>query len=574
LRFEIDPEKCVSCLACVRVCTAKAITVDGARVRIDDDSCIRSGACLPECPHDAISAVGDFDEALRLAESGGAVLVLAVEAAVHFYPAAPEQVVNACYAAGFRAVHRGVLGDELVAGQYRELLADPDWGTMIRSTCPVVVERIEREYPELVPYLAPVQTPLGAEVDYHRALYGGGTGIVYAGVCLADCHLHLDAVLTFEELERLLALRGVDIGSQPLHFGRIPEVRQRHLSTAGGLPLPVLQERHHASPQFRKMRGLEGLAAVARAVGVDRLDLGFIDILACEGCLGHPLVGPREEFFWRRQVVSETEPPRSPIPVVDPAVRLQLGRAFSLHRNGRQPSASEIAGVIDAIGRTPGGQPWDCGACGFGSCREFAVEMLWGRAALRQCPPYQAHRAEEAMRMAATDELTGLATFRILRSRLDQEIARSDRSGEPFGVLFVDMDEFKQVNDTHGHEVGNKVLEGVARALEHSVRRTDLAARYGGDEFVLVLVGTDPEGARRVGETVRESVEKLGWQRGFGEGELAVSVGVACHDPEALDRTDVLARADHALYAAKAGGGNRVVVSGEPERGAKTGNGT
>jgi diguanylate cyclase (GGDEF)-like protein len=192
--------------------------------------------------------------------------------------------------------------------------------------------------------------------------------------------------------------------------------------------------------------------------------------------------------------------------------------------------------------------------------------MLEGRSTLRQCPPYQERRAEDAIRVAAVDELTGLATFRMLRARLEQEVARSDRSGEPFGVLFVDMDDFKQLNDAYGHEAGNRVLEGVGRELEFSVRKTDLAARYGGDEFVLVLVRTDLEGAVRVGEMVREGVESFGRAQGFGAGEVSVSVGVACHDPRGAEVVDVLREADRALYMAKERGGNQVAAR---ERGAE-----
>jgi iron only hydrogenase large subunit-like protein len=204
----------------LRVCASKAITVDGLTVQINDDTCIRSGECLSECPHNAIRAVGDVDRALALVEGGDAVLILAVEASAHFYPLTPEQVVNGCYRAGFRAVHRGILGDELVAEEYRKIWDDTEWGTMIRSTCPVVVERIQREYPELVPYLAPFKTPLAAEAEYHRKLYGNGVGLVYAGVCLADSDAHVDAGLTFDELEDLLQRRGAVLESEPQHYKR------------------------------------------------------------------------------------------------------------------------------------------------------------------------------------------------------------------------------------------------------------------------------------------------------------------------------------------------------------------
>src|SRR5256885_2120396 len=93
-------------MACVRVCPADAVAVEGSQIRIVDETCTRCGLCVPACPHDAIKAAGDLPRALELALSGRAALILGVECAVFFYPATPEQVVNACYAAGFRTVHR------------------------------------------------------------------------------------------------------------------------------------------------------------------------------------------------------------------------------------------------------------------------------------------------------------------------------------------------------------------------------------------------------------------------------------------------------------------------------------
>ena len=138
--FKVNPDSCVACMACVRVCPADAVAVEGAQVRIVDEACVRCGLCVPACPHDAIEVTGDVPRTLELALSGRAALILSVECAVYFYPSTPEQVVNACYAVGFRMVHRGVLGDELVAREYLSLWADEGWGTLIRSTCPVIVE--------------------------------------------------------------------------------------------------------------------------------------------------------------------------------------------------------------------------------------------------------------------------------------------------------------------------------------------------------------------------------------------------------------------------------------------------
>src|SRR5207244_5669832 len=102
-------------MACVRVCPADAVAVQGPEVRIVDEACTRCGLCLPACPHDAIVATGDVARALELAIGGRAALILSVEPAAYFYPATPEQVLNACDAAGFRTVHRRGLGEELGA---------------------------------------------------------------------------------------------------------------------------------------------------------------------------------------------------------------------------------------------------------------------------------------------------------------------------------------------------------------------------------------------------------------------------------------------------------------------------
>src|SRR2546427_480822 len=230
--------------------------------------------------------------------------------------------------------------------------------------------------------------------------------------------------------------------------------------------------------------------ASAGAVAVDRLDLGFVDILPCEGCLDHPLLGPRDELFRRREIVGATEPARSRAPVVEEAVArgVQIAEAFPISRDGHRPQAEDVDAILKEIGLAPNGKPWDCGACGYSTCRMFANAAALGRTTLRSCPPYLDKQARLAQLQAAVDGLTGLATYRVLRDRLASEVARSDRTGDPFAVLFVDLDNFKKVNDEFGHEAGNEVLRGAAKEGGAHIRTTDLAARYGGGEVVLGLV--------------------------------------------------------------------------------------
>lgn len=546
-------------MACVRACPADAVAVEDENVWILDDACTRAGLCLEACPHDAISVVGDVARVRELLAGGRALLVLSAEAVVHFHPFTMEQLVNAAFAVGFAGVHHGIMGEELVAEEYLRLWDQPRWRTLIRSTCPVLVSKVRKDYPDLVPFLAPVATPTEAEAGYLRKAYPGAP-IVHAGVCLGDAGDVADASLTFEELAALFGDGGVDPAAQPSYHVRIPGERRRHFSTPGGMPLPMLLEERQASRRFRKFRGLAALDVIQQAVVKDDIELGFVDILPCEGCLDHPLLGPREELFWRRQVASAAEPPRSAVPVVDPEVSVDVGRAFTLQGNGRAPASDDVQAIVGMIGLAPSGVPWDCGACGFDTCRQFAAALLRGRAGLRQCPPYQERVAQEAQREAAVDALTGLVTYRVLRDRLANELARSGRSGDPFAVLFLDLDGFKQVNDTFGHRAGSDVLAAVGQVLHKAVRGTDVAGRYGGDEFVVLLVRTDVIGARRVAESIRGRIEAVGRSLGYGEGAISASIGIAEYDPRVGNGGDVLERADRALYRAKGAGGNRIEV--------------
>jgi len=560
LNFVIDAELCVACLACVRVCPTDAIAVTADEpllLQIEDEPCIRCGQCLQACPHGAVKVNGEIGRALAIAAQGDGVLILSPESVAHFYPATPEQVINACYAAGFRAVTRGVIGDELVAAEYLKLWVEEPWGTLIRSTDPVVVDTVRLRFPELVPYLAPVTVPPVAEARYLRVQYGPGLKIVYAGISPPFSSSELDAAITFSDLDQIFRIRGVNVLSQPIFFDRVPEERRRYLSAAGGLPLPLLEEARYSSRRFRKLRGLDALKAVARAVAVDRLDLGFVDILSTEGSLDHPLSGPREELFWRRELLASTEPPRSRHPVVDTAVVASVGATFAIKDRPIRADPLAVSAILDQIGKGPNGRPWDCRACGFETCQLFAEAAALGRASMRQCAPYQEKRAEEAHRAAAADELTGLSTYRVLRDRLAFEIERSKRSAEGFAVLFMDLDRFKQVNDQFGHEAGNDILKAVAEEIKNAVRASDVAARYGGDEFVVILTRTDLDGAARVAEALRAGIEGIGRRLGYPAGLITVSIGVSefdLNEPEG----DLLVSADRALYRAKAAGRNAV----------------
>jgi len=164
-------------------------------------------------------------------------------------------------------------------------------------------------------------------------------------------------------------------------------------------------------------------------------------------------------------------------------------------------------------------------------------------------------------RQAQTDGLTGLANRRLLAERLEDELVRATKNETSVSLVMADIDNFKQINDSFGHQTGDEVLREFAAALDRSVRATDLAARYGGEEFVVVLPGARLVNAARAAEQMRKTAAALDVRDRNGElAKFTVSFGVA-EFPTYANAEALIAAADAALYQAKRGGKNRVATS-------------
>ncbi|NQT85553.1 sensor domain-containing diguanylate cyclase [bacterium] len=167
--------------------------------------------------------------------------------------------------------------------------------------------------------------------------------------------------------------------------------------------------------------------------------------------------------------------------------------------------------------------------------------------------------------MAQRDSLTELYNKRRFAEILEQKVEQARGAGRPVALIMLDVDDFKLYNDAHGHPAGDEALRQIARILLENIRADDIVARYGGEEFVIILPATGRSGARRVAETIRETVADAVFGGEAISGHITMSLGVAVFPDDAADPESLIQQADAALYRGKDAGRNRVRWAGEEE---------
>ena len=193
-------------------------------------------------------------------------------------------------------------------------------------------------------------------------------------------------------------------------------------------------------------------------------------------------------------------------------------------------------------------------------CLALNLRLQHIRTRLHQQRQALAQALAENRELATRDELTGLLNRRAMQDLMELENRRSLRSSRPLLLAQLDIDHFKRIKDTHGHATGDRALQAFASTVRASVRDTDVLARWGGEEFVLMLSDTQLPDAHDLLERIRLAVESLDIAHATGTLRMSVSAGLALHWPGAT-LAQTLERADQALYTAKALGRNRVVVA-------------
>jgi diguanylate cyclase (GGDEF)-like protein len=560
---------CERCYKCVKNCPVKAIKLTESLLEIDTDRCICCGRCVSSCSRSAISLADDLGAVRELmaGEPTVAVVSPAVEAA--FRPARRSQLRAALKLLGFYAVEDSVMAEELGAAGYAELPASRAGRSVIRSTCPAVVGLVRRYYPALVDFLAPIADPAVIQSRLIGQLYPETPAVVYIGPCTAmkaqiqDISGHgIKHVLTTGQLAELLEQSHIDPEglkgqeSLDLNLGR-------SLSVPGGLPADLAGsfadfELVVARNPEDVRRALDELEAGAKA-------LAFLDLLNCGACVDWSSTDSCEDRSSPANALERTKDgfvlaSLGALPPID------ISQCFSPRPVEKAPfSAAREQEALNAVGLGEPARQLNCLACGYDTCREQARAVLTGHSDWTACFLHRKRLFDEAAAAlreeSNTDGLTGLLNYKGFVDRFTGEFARYKRYRSPLSVLMIDVDNFKQINDRHGHLAGDSLLKLIAQLLASGLRDSDILARYGGDEFAVILPGITAEEAVAVAEKLRIRVAGASLWLGMDIAErVSLSLGICGAGESDEDIVSLLKRADEALYEAKRAGRNQAVV--------------
>jgi len=282
-------------------------------------------------------------------------------------------------------------------------------------------------------------------------------------------------------------------------------------------------------PELRREASREGVASV---IVYDGDEIGALHSLT------------KDETVFGRTADSD---------IVLPETRVSRRHAL-IRRTGAGPHDYEIVDLASTNGTFLNGEPVERAALHSGDKILIGGSTLKFAVLDRQDLAYQSRIVE----MIHVDDLTGLLTKRSFMRALEKELVRAERYTHPLSVLMMDLDHFKQVNDTHGHLVGSHCLAEVGRIIREATRTVDVNGRYGGEEFCSFLPETDGDEASVVAERVREAVGSRWFRHHDTLYQVRISIGIAFFPTHGRDVESLIHSADLALYRAKSRGRNRV----------------
>lgn len=397
-------DRCKRCYSCVRECPAAAIRVIDGQAKVIEERCIVCGHCVKVCSQDAKQIFSEIDITYDLLSTENAVAIIAPSFAASF-PDSYRKVPTALRKLGFSKVIETAFGADLIANSYMDVISSESDKTIISSACPAVVSYIQKYFVDLVPSLAKVVSPMIALGRYLKQNQEHEPKIVFIGPCVAkkreaqddEVAGEIDAVLTFTEFKEMLNQQSIYIDKlEESEFDGPYAMMGKAYPLAGGLLKTTDISDDILEKDIIVVEGKKKVMEIIEEISHNHVNAKFTDILFCEGCISGPAIDTKLNYYARREKVIDYI--NEKINNVDRRVwksnlynarKLNLVRNFKID-NQRRPYPSEEK-IKEILAQTKKYSPKDelnCGACGYETCREYAVAIAKDLAEKEMCLPH------------------------------------------------------------------------------------------------------------------------------------------------------------------------------------------
>lgn len=410
--IDFKETKCMHCYKCVRYCDVKAIMIQNGKAEIMEDQCILCGHCLHVCPQSAKTMVSDLDTVKYYIRRGVKTVVSLAPAYRGFFRGVTfGQLCMAMKKLGFAQVRETAEGAAAVTAEYAELLREGSMKNIITTCCPSVNDLIEIYYPQLIPDMAPVVSPMTAHGRMLKKEYGSDCRIVFVGPCIAKKKEALDArnagsvdaVLNFNDIRNWMREEGIapeqfaDSGEEDSGFS--PEVNRLYPVTGGVISSVLASEEQKDSYRKFHVHGTKNCMEVCESLLKGELTNSFIEMNMCTGgCINGS--APLEREVSRFSVKLDLEEEIERIPADDQEVKqrtaeLSLKKEYVNHSvDLPMPTEEQIRDILLKTGKFSEEDELNCGACGYHTCREKAIAVFQKKAELNMCIPFMYDKAE------------------------------------------------------------------------------------------------------------------------------------------------------------------------------------
>ncbi|MDM7915661.1 MAG: [Fe-Fe] hydrogenase large subunit C-terminal domain-containing protein [Candidatus Eisenbacteria bacterium] len=399
-------ERCRVCYTCVRECPAKAIRISNGQAEVISERCIGCGNCIRVCSQQAKQVLNCIPGVMRLLASRHRVAAcLAPSFPAEFIDLDYRRLVGMIRALGFDYVAEVAFGADLVAREYRRLLAEHPAERYIATTCPAVVGYVERYYPNLIGFLAPVVSPMLAASRALKQMYGKDLKIVFIGPCIAkkieatseNAAGEVHAAITFRELREMFSAREIDpLAVEPSDFDPPRSGLGALFPISRGLLQAANVTEDLMAGEIMTANGRSEFQEAIREFETGDLDARLLEVLCCGGCIMGPGMTTHAAHFKRRSKVSgyvrrrwrevDREAARMELESV---ADLDLSRRFTENDHRIDPpSEEELTRLMAQMGKTSPSDELNCGACGYDTCRDHAMAIHRGLAESEMCLPY------------------------------------------------------------------------------------------------------------------------------------------------------------------------------------------